>query len=199
MKTHFWSLFASCAFAVSFAVAQTPNVPNDSETPDTPKKKEKVTKMDGTSFFGIVTLTDDYTLKISNDTGIMKVPLALLGVKDFDKYTSGKDRSKDGKLWSERKEALEDQKEENSKEESKDGSKKKSSGDDNSAIEIQLGEIAVFQPVISVYESTLKDKMPGSNSSDSKKEGEGDDKQASKEDSSPVRLFSGPGAGGMRL
>jgi len=87
--------------------------------------------------------------------------------------------------------ALEDQKEENSKE----GTKNKSATD-NSAIEIQLGEIAVFQPVISVYEATLGNKTAKSSDSDKKQEGEGGDKKSS-EDLSPVRLFSGPGAGGI--
>jgi len=194
MKPYFWSLLATCALTASLAVAQTSDTNNSGTS--TPKK-EKVTKMDGTSFFGIVTLTDDYTLKISNDSGIMKVPLALLGEKDFNKYTSGKDRSKDGKLWSERQDALEKQKEENSKDDSAD---KNSKADDNSAIEIQLGKIAVFQPVISIYESTLADKVKlGGQPTDSTqaKNDEGADKKSDSVDSSPVRLFSGPGTGSL--
>ena len=187
MKRPFWHLLAVCALTAGFAIAQTPE---NTDTSEAPKKKEKVTKLDGTSLLGIITLTDDYTLKISNDTGIFNVPLALLGENDFKKYTSGKDRSQDGKLWSERQDALEGQKEENDKE--GEGASKKKSATSNSAIEIQLSEIAVFQPVISVYESTLGGKT--AKSSDSQKEGS---EKKSSEDSSPVRLFSGPGTGSL--
>jgi hypothetical protein len=197
MKRHFWSLLATCALTAGFAVAQTPQSPanpDSSDVSDAPKKKEKVTKLDGTSILGIVTLTDDYTLKISNDSGIFNVPLALLGEKDFKKFTSGKDRSQDGKLWSERQDALENQKEENSKE----GGSQKKGATDNSAIEIQLSEIAVFQPVISVYESTLGGVGKTAKSSDSQKtEGEDGAEKNSTEDAKPVRLFSGPGGGGI--
>jgi hypothetical protein len=193
MKRYFWSLLATCAFTATLAVAEESDTPKSSDTP----KKEKVTKMDGTSFFGIVTLTDDYTLKISNDSGIMKVPIALLGEKDFNKYLGGKDRSNDGKLWSERQDALEKQKEENSKNED-DPKSKNSKAEDNSAIEIQLGQIAVLQPVISLYESTLADKMKlGQSSSSDSKQGDNAGKKEPSEDSSPVRLFSGPGTGSL--
>jgi hypothetical protein len=192
MKHLFRSLLTVCLLAAGSALAQT-HTPNPAGISST-SKKEKVTKLDGTSFLGIVTLTDDYTLKISNDAGIFKVPLALLGESDFKKYTGGKDRSGDGKLWSERKEALENQKEENS-----EGGSKNTGATDNSAIEIQLGEIAVFQPVISVYEATLGNKTDTAKSSASEKqEGESENGGTqSANDANPVRLFSGPGAGGL--
>jgi hypothetical protein len=172
MKPAFWSLLVGCSLVFCFLPAHA------EEAPEAPKK-EKVTKMDGTSFFGIVTLTDDYTLKISNDSGIMKIPLALLGEKDFKKFALQKDRSQDGRLWSERQDALEEQKE---------GDQQKSASSGDSAIEIQLAEISVFQPVISVYEATLagkqKDQKAGAD--------QGEETKASATDS-PVRLFSGPG------
>ncbi len=186
MKRTLWSLLACGALAASCSYAQTSaetSTPNPS-TPETPKK-EKVTKMDGTSFFGIVTLTDDYTLKISNDSGIMKIPLALLGESDFKKFGLQKDRSKDGRLWSERKDALEEEK--------KEGEDKKPASKDNSAIEIQLGEIAVFQPLISAYEMTQTDKKKseGDKAETPDKEGKEGKEQGSEE---PGRkLFSGPG------
>lgn len=192
MKHPFWSLLAVCALAAGSALAQT-DAPNSTGASEASKKKEKVTKLDGTSFFGIVTLTDDYTLKISNDAGIFKVPLALLGENDFKKYTGGKDRSGDGKLWSERQDALENQKEENSK-----GESKNKGATDNSAIEVQLGEIAVFQPVISVYEATLGNKSGTAKAGSEKQEGSSEDGgKKSGEDANPVRLFSGQGAGGL--
>ena len=75
-----------------------------------PTKPEKtsVTTLKGTKFFGIVEVTDDYTIRVSNDSGITRLPIAQLGDADFKKYGSNKDRSKDGRLWYERKEALED-------------------------------------------------------------------------------------------
>jgi hypothetical protein len=94
---------------------------NAAETPDA--KKTQVTKIDGSKVFGLVEITDDYTIKISSDSGIQKIPLALLGEKDFRKYGFSKDRSKDGRFWSERKDALEATKgDETAKEE--DGAKK---------------------------------------------------------------------------
>lgn len=184
MKRTRWSLLACGLFAVNHVSAQTPTDTSSPETPAAPKK-EKVTKMDGQSFFGIVTLTDDYTLKISNDSGIMKIPLAVLGESDFKKFGLQKDRSKDGRLWSERQDALEEQKKEN-----EEG--KKSASTDNSAIEIQLGEIAVFQPIISAFEMTQTDKTKGgSDNAETPDAGENGKAQGSEE---PGRkLFSGPG------
>jgi hypothetical protein len=139
-----------------------------------PARPEKVTKLDGTSLFGLVILTDDYTLKVSNDSGILNIPLALLGEKDFQKYSGKKDRQNDGRLWSERQDALE---------------KEKSEKPEKSAvIEVHLREIAVFQPVISAYEMTLASKASPSPA----KEG----RQTSEKEgaSSDVKLFSGPNA-----
>lgn len=169
MKPAYWSFFVGCFLAVCFSLAHAEESP----------KPEKVTKMDGTSFFGIVTLTDDYTLKISNDSGLMKIPLAVLGEKDFKKYALQKDRSQDGRLWSERQDALEEQKK---------GDPQKSGSGEDSAIEIQLAEISVFQPVISLYEATLAGQSKDGKTGAEKGEGA---KTAAAD--SPVRLFSAPG------
>lgn len=182
MKIPLRSLLVSVAFSLGVACAQAQKSPQ--ETPS----KEKVTKLDGTSLFGLVTLTDDYTLRISNDSGIFNIPLALLGEKDFKRYTSGKDRSQDGKLWSDRQDALEGQQQKNAE---KGGEASKG----NSAIEIQLAEISVFQPAIALYEAATGGKSPAQSAKggDSKKQ---DSTSESSENSAPVRLFSGPVSGG---
>lgn len=186
MKRTLWSLLACGTLAASLSFAQTPAETSTPETPAAPKK-EKVTKMDGQSFFGIVTLTDDYTLKISNDSGIMKIPLAVLGESDFKKFGLQKDRSKDGRLWSERKDALEEQKK---ADEAGDG--EKSASNDNSAIEIQLGEIAVFQPIISAFEMTQTGKKKHEGDKAEASDAESENKAQGAEE--PGRkLFSGPG------
>ncbi len=115
-------------------------------------KQQEVTKLDGTKILGLVEITDDYTIRISSDTGLLKIPIALLSETDFEKYSKTKDRSQDGRLWSERKNALEDSK-------SKSGGK---SGD----IEIRLGEIAAFQPLIDAYEKSLADKKKSAPATD---------------------------------
>jgi hypothetical protein len=114
-------------------------------------QKSSVTTLKGTKFFGIVEVTDDYTIRIANDSGVTRLPIAQLGDADFKKYGLNKDRSKDGRLWYERKEALEESQADNQ-------SAKDSKTKDNSVVEIRLGEIAAFQPVISAYEKTLGSK-----------------------------------------
>ncbi len=183
MKRTLWSLLVCGTLATSITLAQTP-----AETPSVPKK-EKVTKMDGQSFFGIVTLTDDYTLKISNDSGILKIPIALLGESDFKKFGLQKDRSNDGRLWSERKDALEEQKGNDEQ-----GDSKKSASD-NSAIEIQLGEIAVFQPIITAFEMTQTDQKKKGGDTAETSEAAGND-QAKGTEEPGRKLFSGPGGMG---
>lgn len=139
----------------------------------------KVTKLDGTSFFGVVEVTDDYTVRVKSDTGIQKIPLALLGESDFKKYGFAKDRSQDGKFWSERQEALESEKD-------REPAKGKTDGE---AWEIRLAELAPFQPLIDAYEKSIADK----------KSGTAPDKETPKDTASqtPFRsLFSQPGVPG---
>jgi hypothetical protein len=152
-----------------------------------PVKPEKtsVTTLKGTKFFGIVEVTDDYTIRVSNDSGITRLPIAQLGDADFKKYGMNKDRSKDGRLWYERKEALEDT--QTDKQSAKDS---KSNG--SSLVEIRLGEIAAFQPVIAAYEKTL-----GSKKSEKSAEGsKNPDEKASASDTSVTPMFSQPGMAG---
>lgn len=137
-------------------------------------KPQEVTKLDGTSILGVVEITDDYTIRISSDSGLQKIPIALLSQKDFEKYSGAKDRSQDGRLWSERKHALEDS-------QSRDQEKP-------ADIEIRLGEIAAFQPLIDAYEKTLADKKTATPA----RESPASAKSAGAAE--PVQsLFSGPG------
>ena len=143
---------------------------------DGKEKEQEVTKLDGTKVLGIVEITDDYTIRISSDSGLQKIPLALLSQKDFEKYSQTKDRSQDGRLWSERKSALEDSK-------SKDKNKP-------ADIEIRLGEIAAFQPIIDAYEKSLADKKKSPSTTDEKSRTGSNGSTASQ----PIQsLFSGPG------
>lgn len=139
---------------------------------DEKARPQEVTKLDGKKLFGIVEITDDYTIRISSDTGLQKIPIALLSQEDFEKYAKTKDRSQDGRLWSERKDALEDNKSQN-KEKSAD-------------IEIRLGEISAFQPAIDAYEKTLADKKKPS-------ENPGSGAESTSLQAPVQSLFSGPG------
>ena len=65
-----------------------------------------VKKLDGTKLFGFIEITDDYTIRMTNDLGIARLPIAQLSEADFQKYGFRKNRSKDGRFWYERKEAL---------------------------------------------------------------------------------------------
>lgn len=158
------------AFALVLSVALTGSVmaAEETGTPETPKK-DKVTKLDGTSFFGIVEVTDDYTVRVKNDEGIMKVPMAMLGEKDFKKYGFGKDRSKDGKFWSERQDALEAEKEKEDTQGDKPDRKKK---DDDAMIEVNLAQIAPFQPLIDAYEKNVADKKKSEDEAADKQKGD---------------------------
>jgi hypothetical protein len=117
-------------------------------------KQGEVTKLDGKKVFGMIEVTDDYTVRVSSDSGVQNIPLAFLSEKDFRKLGFSKDRNQDGRFWSERKEALEGAQEKS--EENKTDSDKEKPG----SFEISLKEIAVFQPLIEVYEKSLADKKP---------------------------------------
>jgi hypothetical protein len=152
-----------------------------------PAKTEKtsVTTLNGTKFFGIVEVTDDYTIRVSNDSGVTRLPISQLGDADFKKYGLNKDRSKDGRLWYERKEALEDSQTENQ-------SSKDSKSNGNSLVEIRLGEIAAFQPVIAAYEKTL-----GSKKSEKSAAGSTSAEEKTKGSDTPFTpMFSQPGMAG---
>ena len=110
-----------------------------------------VKKLDGTKLFGFVEITDDYTIRITNDSGIARFPIAQLSEADFQKYGFRKNRSQDGRFWYERKEALKTS-EENPKSQNNATSGRKS------VAEIRVAEITAFQPFIAAYEKTLASK-----------------------------------------
>lgn len=149
---------------------------------ENPAAPQTVTKLDGTKLFGLIEVTDDYTLRIQSDSGIVNLPLAALSQADFQKYSAAKDRSKDGRLWSERQNALEAEKQK------KEGPKGETAG-----IEIQLSELAPLQPLIAAYESVLgrESSQPAT-----APEAEASPSPASGGTESPPtrNLFSGPGS-----
>jgi len=165
--------------------AQTDNSTTAAKQPDNPSKPQKsgVTKLDGTKLFGVVEITDDYTIRIASDSGITRLPLAQLGDADFQKYGFQKDRSKDGRFWHERKEALESSKEDPE-------SKKNASSEGKAPVEIRLSEISAFQPFIAAYEKTLSAKK-------SEKKATATNNGKSDTSDIPFRpMFSEPGLGG---
>jgi hypothetical protein len=173
-----WLLATACAMILS--------TPLQSQTDNSAEveKKSTVTKLDGTKLSGFVEVTDDYTLRITNDSGITRVPIAQLGDSSFARYGFRKDRTKDGRFWYERKEALKFSVEEpKSKADSKSGEK--------SAVETRLEAISAFQPVIATYEKTLSFKNSEKTSAKSKSAATGDGSDV------PFRpMFSEPGLGG---
>jgi hypothetical protein len=174
-------LAGSCLLVMCSALHSQQGDPTEPATADK-SGKASVTKLDGTKLFGIVEITDDYTIRISNDSGITRLPIAQLGDADFKKYGLNKDRSKDGRLWYERQEALKD---------SEKGSQKDSKSGGSSVAEIRLGEIEAFKPVIAAYEKTLGPKK-AEKSSDSSKSAE----KTGTSDTSFTPMFSQPGMGG---
>jgi hypothetical protein len=114
------------------------------------QKTGEVTKLNGQKSFGVIEITDDYTIRVTSDTGLQKIPIAMLGESDFRKLGFNQDRSKDGRFWSERQDALETEK--NS--DAKPGAPKK----DNAALELRLAEVAAFQPLIDAYEKSVADQ-----------------------------------------
>ena len=145
----------------------------------TPAGKQEVIKLDGTKFLGIVEVTDDYTVRIQSDSGIQNIPIALLGDRDFRKFGLNKDRTQDGRLWSERKTALEEEK------------KTPSKNSTAAAIEIRLAEVAPFQPVIELYESAKPKSTVSQNKSASEDTEKGTNSTG---ESSTLHMFTGPGS-----
>jgi hypothetical protein len=188
IKTRTWLLALACAIGLCPALqSQTINSQSGAKKGNSSAntKKRMVKQLDGTKLFGFVEITDDYTIRVSNDWGIIRLPIAELGDADFRKYGFKKDRSEDGRFWYERKEALEELKQDpKSKNEAKSGEK--------STVEIRLAEISAFQPLIAVYEKTLPPKESEKSSMTSKP---GDNGQTS---SLPFRpMFSQPSVGNL--
>lgn len=115
---------------------------------ETPQSGE-ITKLDGTKLTGLIEVTDDYTIRVTSDSGLQKIPLALLSENDFRKYGFAQDRQQDGRFWSERQDALENAQ--------KNANPKKPDQTDG-GFEIRLREIAAFQPIIDLYEKNVADQ-----------------------------------------
>ena len=142
-----WLLATACAMILS--------APLQSQTRSfVPAEKSTVTKLDGTKFSGVVEVTDDYTLRITNDSGISRVPIAQLGDSNFEEYGFRKDRANDGRFWYERQEALKSLEE-----------KRKSKADaetgEKSSAERRLEAISAFQLAIADYERSMASKNSG--------------------------------------
>ena len=182
-----WLVATACAIALCAPLqSQTDNSTSAAKQTDNSAKAEKntVKKLDGTKLFGFVEVTDDYTIRITNDSGITRLPIAQLSDADFQKYGFQKDRTKDGRFWYERKEALK-----SSEEDPKSDGDPKSGG--KSAVEIRLTEISAFQPFIAAYEKTLASRNSEKSTVTSKPEEKPDTSDT------PFRpMFSEPGLGG---
>jgi hypothetical protein len=194
MNTRAQFLVAACAMA--FCASLQSQVHNSSsaatQIPTTAKpQKSEITKLDGTRYFGFIEVTDDYTIRITNDSGITRVPIAQLGDNDFQKYGFQKDRGKDGRFWYERKEALKSAETNPNADETNPNSDENSRSQSKPIAEIRLSEISAFQPLIAAYENTLASKDRKKSAPTSKPE--------DKTDTSDVPfkpLFSEPGLGG---
>ena len=193
MNMRTWLLATACATTLCAPLqSQTDASATAAKQTNSSAKTEKnsVTKLDGTRLFGFIEVTDDYTIRIANDSGITRLPITQLGDADFQKYGFQKDRSKDGRFWYERKEALE-----SSEEDQKSAEDPKPAGDqksgERSPVEIRLGEISAFQPFIAAYEKTLASKSREESIAPSKPEEKSD-----KSDTPFGPMFSEPGLGG---
>jgi hypothetical protein len=193
MNMRNWLLATACTIALCAPLqSQTDNSTSAATQTSNSAKDEKnaVKKLDGTKLFGVVEVTDDYTIRITNDSGITRLPIAQLSDADFQKYGFQKDRTKDGRFWYERKEALK-----SSEEDPKSDGDSKSDGDPKSGgkspVEIKLAEISAFQPFIAAYEKTLASKNSEKSTATSKPEQKPDPSEV------PFRpMFSEPGLGG---
>jgi hypothetical protein len=187
-------LAAACAMALCASLQS--QVDNSSgaakQIPTTAKpQKSEVTKLDGTKYFGFVEVTDDYTVRITSDSGITRVPIAQLGDTDFQKYGFKKEREKDGRFWYERKEALKSAETNPNSDGTNPNSAENSESQSKPIAEIRLSEISAFQPLIAAYEKTLASKENKKSVSNSKPQ------EAPGTSDVPFKpLFSEPGLGG---
>jgi hypothetical protein len=172
-----WLLPAACAIMLS--------APIQSQTNNSTKgEKGTVTALDGTKCSGFIKVTDDYTIRIMNDSGITRFPIAQLGESDFQEYGFRKNRARDGRFWYERKEALtSSEKDARCKTDAQFGGK--------SSVESRLKEISAFQPFITAYENSLASRKSDQSTDTSQ--------AAEKTDTYDVPfrpMFSEPGLGG---
>jgi hypothetical protein len=147
-------------------------------------EKGAVTALDGTKRSGLVKVTDDYTIRITNDSGITRFPIAQLGESDFQEYGFRKNRARDGRFWYERKEALKSSEEDAR---SKAGAQFRR----KCSVESQLEEISAFQPFITAYEKSLASRKGDQSTATSQAVEKSDTYTV------PFRpMFSEPGLGG---
>ena len=109
MHRRIWLLGMACAIGICSSLqSQTDTSFSGAKQSKSAAKARPgvVKKLDGTKLFGFVEITDDYTIRITNESGIARLPIAQLSEADFQKYGFGKNRSQDGRFWYERKEAL---------------------------------------------------------------------------------------------
>jgi hypothetical protein len=151
MNRRSWLLGMACAIALCPSLqSQTDASLGGAREPKNAAKGRKgaIKKLDGTKFFGFVEVTDDYTIRITNDWGIARLPITQLSNADFRKYGFKKDRSRDGRFWYERKEALKSSQDDRE-------SAQTAKSQQKSVTEIRLAEVSAFQPLIAAYEKTL--------------------------------------------
>jgi hypothetical protein len=205
-RTQFLAVVCATAFCASLHSQTDSSSSSVTQNGSTAKpQKGEVTKLDGTKYFGFVEVTDDYTIRVTNDSGIMRLPIAQLEDNDFRKYGFQKDRGKDGRFWYERKEAIQSTEttpnptgtNPDAIAKNPDSVAKNPDSDDNSEsqskpiAEIRLSEIAAFQPLIAAYEKTLASKESKKSALPSKPQDKTDTSDV------PFRpLFSEPGLGG---
>ncbi|MGA7902763.1 MAG: hypothetical protein WCC08_24590 [Terrimicrobiaceae bacterium] len=140
MNRRTWLLVIACAIALypSLQAQTDTSLSGSKQTKNAAKaRKGTVRNLAGTKFSGFVEITDDYTIRITSSSGIARLPIAQLSDADFQKYGFRKDRSKDGRFWYERKEALR-----SSEEDSRP--QKNAKADRQSVAEIRLAEISAF-------------------------------------------------------
>jgi hypothetical protein len=187
MNRRTWLLGMACAIVLcpSLQSQTDTSLSGAKQTKNAAKaRKSTVKKFDGTKLFGFVEITDDYTIRITNDLGIARLPIAHLSDADFQKYGFQKDRSKDGRFWYERKEALQSS-------EGDPKPQKNAKSDQKSVAQMRLAEISAFQPFIAAYEKTLASKSSERSTAASKP---GEKPETSDVPFRP--MFSRPGLGG---
>lgn len=168
--------FLAVLMAGGMASAQQPSEPEKG------KSAQSVTTEDGKKYFGIITIKDDYTIRIESDSGIANVPIAALQGDTWKKYSKDDERKDDGRFWSERKEVLVLKWEKNG---------------GQGSLEQALEVIEPYLPAIKTFEQTKKTDDQAAAAKP--KPGALPEAAASASPKSAVeiRLFSGPGALGL--
>ena len=151
MNTRTWLVAVACAIALC-PVLQSQTITSQDAAKQAGSsakaKKRTVKQLDGTKFYGLVELSDDYTIRVTNDWGTVRLPIAELDDADFQRYGFKKDRSKD-EIFVRAREFEETRQNTN---------RKRQNSREKSGVEIRLAEISAFQPLIAAYEKILAAK-----------------------------------------